>query len=255
MEDLPAYEGLIFETAMKLSIVIPTYQEERRLEPTLVNLSESLTVPHEIIISDGRSSDRTLEIARRYVDKVVVYSGQGRQRPSVGRNDGAKLATGDFLVFLDSGSVIPDPDAFFARALGRFEDPRLVALTGRVSVFEDRERLSDRFFLAILNSMHMVANNILRTGSCSGRFVMLRRADFERAGGYAGGLTFHEDNDLFHRLSRFGRTYFDRGLVVYHGESRARALGWPKLISLWMLNIFWQAVFREPFSKRWDPIR
>ncbi|MGA7261436.1 MAG: glycosyltransferase, partial [Stellaceae bacterium] len=113
-----------------ISIIIPTLNEAKIIEATLRTLAATLTLPHEVIVSDGGSSDRTAELAARYANTVVVYSGAGRQTIGEGRNDGAKAAAGDFLVFLDADCVIPEPDRFFARARAHFDkDSRLVGLT------------------------------------------------------------------------------------------------------------------------------
>src|SRR4051812_40587957 len=105
-----------------LSVIIPTYKEEKWIADTLKQF-KALDIPHEIIVSDGRSLDRTVAIALRHTDKVVVYSGAGKHNAAIGRNDGAKVASGEFLVFVDSSTVIPDINSFFKKALTHFDDP------------------------------------------------------------------------------------------------------------------------------------
>src|SRR5580693_7020418 len=127
-----------------ISIIIPTLNEAKIIESTLRTLAATLTLPHEVIVSDGSSSDRTAELARRCANTVVVYSGAGRQTIGEGRNEGAKAAAGEFLVFLDADCVIPKPDGFFAEALAQFErDPGLVGLTAYLRVFPADETLGD----------------------------------------------------------------------------------------------------------------
>ena len=126
-----------------ISIIIPTLNEAKIIELTLRMLTATLTLPHEVIVSDGRSSDRTAELAARYANTVVVFSGEGRQTIAAGRNDGAKAAAGDFLVFLDADCVIPEPDRFFTQALAYFErNPELVGLTGTCASFRRTRRLA-----------------------------------------------------------------------------------------------------------------
>ena len=79
-----------------ISIVIPTLNEEKIIETTLRSL-RAYSGYLEIIVSDGRSTDRTVEIARSIADTVVVHSGPERQNISKGRNRGAEVATGDIL--------------------------------------------------------------------------------------------------------------------------------------------------------------
>ena len=80
---------------MKLSIVIPTLKEEGFIAGTIEQFS-ALTIEHEVIVSDGGSTDRTVEVATPLADKVITMQG-GKPTPSRQRNDGARLATGEFL--------------------------------------------------------------------------------------------------------------------------------------------------------------
>jgi len=104
-----------------ISIIVPTFNEGNVIESTLRTITSTLTLPHEVIVSDGGSSDRTVELAAKYA-AVVVFSAPGRQTIARRRNDGARIARGDFLTFLDADCVIPEPDRFFTRALSHFEN-------------------------------------------------------------------------------------------------------------------------------------
>ena len=77
-----------------ISIIIPVYNEESILEETLSDLVPKVN-GGEIILVDGKSSDRTLEIAGRFGQVVVSERGRGPQL-----NAGAKAAAGDVLLFL-----------------------------------------------------------------------------------------------------------------------------------------------------------
>jgi glycosyltransferase involved in cell wall biosynthesis len=239
-----------------ISIIIPTLNEAKIIESTLRTLAATLTLPHEVIVSDGGSSDRTAELAARHVNTVVVYSGAGRQTIGEGRNDGAKAATGDFLVFLDADCVIPQPDRFFAQALAHFErDPGLVGLTAYLRVFPADETLGDKLVSSIANLGLWVANNLLKRGASFGEFQMIRREAFARLGGFRADLIAFEDADMFHRLSRIGRTMIAPKLHVLHSGRRGHQVGHSQLIAMWLVNMVFLAVRDRTFSKEWKPIR
>ena len=103
-----------------ISIIIPTFNEEKVIESTLCTLASTLTLPHEVIVSDGGSSDRTVELAAKYAAAVVVFSGPGRQTIAQGQNDGAKTARGDFFIFLDADCIIPEPDGSLPKRFRNF---------------------------------------------------------------------------------------------------------------------------------------
>jgi glycosyltransferase involved in cell wall biosynthesis len=239
-----------------ISIIIPTLNEAKLIESTLQTLAATLTLPNEVIVSDGRSSDRTAELAAGYANIVVVFAGAGRQTIGEGRNDGAKAAAGDFLVFLDADCIIPDPDRFFAQALAHFaRDPGLVGLTAYLRVFPADETFGDKFFAGIANFSLRVANNMLHWGAAFGEFQMIRREAFARVGGFRADLIAFEDTDMFLRLSRIGRTMIDPKLRVLHSGRRGHQVGYPQLLTTWLVNVVFMAVRDRPFSKEWTPLR
>ncbi|MFL5241181.1 MAG: TIGR04283 family arsenosugar biosynthesis glycosyltransferase [Gemmataceae bacterium] len=79
---------------MKISVIIPTLNEESCLSHTL----ESLRVqrPHEIIVVDGGSTDATCKVATALADQVL----QGPRGRAIQMNLGAAIASGDALLFL-----------------------------------------------------------------------------------------------------------------------------------------------------------
>lgn len=83
-----------------ISIVVPVLNEEKTIESTLLQLT-SLDGDKEIIVADGGSSDRTVEIAGAYAKVVVSEKGRGMQL-----NAGAKATVGDVLWFVHSDSRV-----------------------------------------------------------------------------------------------------------------------------------------------------
>jgi glycosyltransferase involved in cell wall biosynthesis len=239
-----------------ISIVIPTFNEEKVIESTLRTLASTLTLPHEIIVSDGGSSDRTVELAKKYAAAVVVFSAPGRQTIAQGRNDGARIARGDFLSFLDADCVIPDPDRFFTRALSQFrKKPNLVALTAYLHVLPQEETFGDRLVHGVANLGLRLKNNVFNRGESFGEFQMIRQEAFTRLGGFRADLVTIEDADMFRRLSTIGKTMIDPELVVLHTGRRAHQLGWPRLIFMWLVNSFFVSVYNRSFTKEWRAIR
>ena len=240
-----------------ISIIIPTLEEEKVIGRTLSLLKSQLTIPHEIIVSDGGSKDNTVNIAKELADKVVVYDKDARQTIAQGRNDGARVARGDFFVFIDADCVIPNPDTFFRLAISRFQNEQtLVALTAHFRFFPEAETFADRVVLRSRDFAVRLRNNILRKGDCAGgEFQMVRKDAFVTIGGYRQDLVTLEDRDLFIRLAKIGRTMSDPELVVFHSGRRAHAVGWPRLIGMFFVNMFSFYLRGRLLSKEWKPIR
>ena len=108
---------------MKLSIIVPALNEAGRIAAALQALAPLRRRGHEVIVADGGSSDGTPAIAAQGCDRVVSsVRGRGAQM-----NAGARIATGDVLLFLHADTRLPaDADRLVTRALatcvwGRFD--------------------------------------------------------------------------------------------------------------------------------------
>ena len=241
----------------KISIIIPTLNEERVIGDTISKLRTSFSTPHEIVVSDGKSSDKTAELARAAgADTVVVYDKPERQTIAMGRNDGARASHGEFLVFLDADCTIPDPDRFFAKILDHFErDPKLVAVNVAIRVLPEHETFADWAIYNLFNDYLWFVNNVLHFGMAAGEFQMMRRSAFDTIGGYNAKLVASEDIELFQKLSRIGNVRYEKGLVIYHTGRRAHKVGWPKLLSLWIANSISMWFKGRAYVDEWEPIR
>jgi glycosyltransferase involved in cell wall biosynthesis len=238
-----------------ISIIIPTYNEEKYIGETLLNLKNKLTLPHEIIVTDDKSKDKTVEIARKYAD--IVLSPEIKHRTiSANRNEGASKAKGEFLVFMDACTRPDDPNAFFTMALKDFEaNSKIVAVTGALKIKKENQTFGDKIVYPITNLVFHIKNNIFHTGEASGKFQMMKREAFQKVGGFREDLVTREDADMFNRLSKIGRTFYDSRLEVFNSGRRAHAIGWPKLLCIWMYESFHFAVYDKSKATEWKDIR
>ncbi|MDD1607880.1 MAG: glycosyltransferase family 2 protein [Methylococcaceae bacterium] len=88
---------------MKFSIIIPTLNEATNIQGCLIAL-QALRNRAEIIVVDGGSRDNTVALATPYTDKILL-SVQGR---ATQMNHGAKVASGDILIFLHADTKLPE---------------------------------------------------------------------------------------------------------------------------------------------------
>ncbi len=239
-----------------ISIIFHTLNEETYIGESVKQIQNKMTLPHEIIVSDGKSTDNTVGIATSLGAKVVAYTGEKRQNISQGRNAGGAAASGEFLVFMDADSRIPDPDSFFTKALARFgKNPKLVALTAHLRVYPESATLADRIIFGILYRNLRFMNNVLHIGESTGEFQMIRRNAFQELHGFREDLITREDADMFLRLSKIGRTMVDPELTVFHSGRRAHKIGWPKLLRQWITNSIWVTLFNKAHAEEWTVVR
>lgn len=237
-----------------ISFIIPTLNEASSLEKTLDCIS-AYSGDKEIIISDGKSTDATIEIAKKYTDKIIIYNGTQRQTIGMGRNLWASIANGEYLVFLDADVSIFDPDVFFARAISIMDETSdSVAITAYIRVLPEWETTADKYIFGTLNNVYFILNNILHIGGASGEFQMVRTEAFRKAGWFDEVLIGGEDHEHFRRLARIGRTISAKDLTIFHTGRRAHTIGWPKLLSIWAITMLPMSI-RKFILKEWSVIR
>ena len=182
---------------LKLSVVVPAYNEERLLAASLRATRAAASAfdaagGWELIVCDNNSTDRTAEIARAAGAKVVF---EPHNQISRARNRGAEAAAGEWLVFVDADS---------APSRGLFGDLREAIESGRVlgggsTIATDHPELHVRAALRFWNALSVT----LRWAA--GAFVFCETAAFRRIGGFSEELYASEELDLSRRLKRMAR--------------------------------------------------
>jgi glycosyltransferase involved in cell wall biosynthesis len=186
---------------MKISIVVPAFNEEKLLPATLRSINKSREAFHargwhtELILCDNNSTDGTGEVARMEGAHVVF---EPINQIARARNRGAAVATGDWIVFIDADSQ-PSRDLFIdvadAIASGRY-------VAGGVTVRLDAWFPGMSFFVAIWN----VTSRVKKW--CAGSFIFCDSEAFRAIGGFSNELFVSEELDLSQRLGAYGK---DRG--------------------------------------------
>ena len=177
---------------MQISVIIPTLNEEGYLPKLLECIKHQTIKDYEVIISDAGSKDKTKEIAKKYGAKVVKGG-----MPAVGRNNGAKVAKGDFLFFFDAD--IKFSKDFFRISIDEL-DRRFLDLATCEAKPLSNLRLDKMFF--------KIADMVIKTAQFSrplsgGYCIMVTKRLFERIGGFDESITMAEDHDFVQRAAEF----------------------------------------------------
>lgn len=96
---------------MQLSIITITYNAEQYLERTIQSIANQSVQDFEYLIIDGKSKDRTLQIAEKYKNRVNELISEPDKGLYDAMNKGLKNAKGDFVWFMNAGDEINDKDA------------------------------------------------------------------------------------------------------------------------------------------------
>ena len=184
---------------MKLSIIVPAFNEEAYLPSTLDSVRSAVAhllararVDVEVIVVDNNSADETAAVALERGARVVREPIQGVARA---RNAGARCADGDVLVFIDAD--VTAPPELLDEIHAAMRAPACVG--GAVDVDYRPQHLSMRLYL---RAWRILARLM---GMAQGATQFCRRCVFEQVGGYDEKVWIGEDVDFYAGLKKFAK--------------------------------------------------
>jgi glycosyltransferase involved in cell wall biosynthesis len=183
---------------VKLSVVVPAYNEEALLADSLAAIREALRVfdgagwSSELIVCDNNSTDRTAEIARA-AGALVVF--EPVNQIARARNAGAAAASGDWLLFVDADS---QPSIELLREMAG-EIGTGKCLGGGSTVRLEVEQRLIRFWVGAWNALSRLCR------WAAGSFIFCEAAAFRSLGGFDEQLFAGEEIDFSRRAKRLAR--------------------------------------------------
>ncbi len=175
-------------TAGNLSVIIPARNEEHNLPILLRSLAEQSVKPREIIVVDDSSTDRTADIARQFSARVVTSQPlpEGWRGKTWACHQGARAAGGDALLFLDADTYF-EPEGL-KLVLSEFQalESGVLSVAPHHAVHKFYEQFS-AFFNLVMHSASTaftLFGNAVTTRGLFGPLLLIRRTDYEHAGGF-----------------------------------------------------------------------
>ncbi|MBI2625080.1 MAG: glycosyltransferase [Candidatus Nealsonbacteria bacterium] len=216
-----------------LSIIIPTLNEEKYLEELLKSIEKQAFKDYEIIVADAGSRDRTLEIAKNH-GCIIVRGGL----PARGRNEGAKEALGDLLLFLDADTKFPTKD-FLKKAILEFRKRNLdVASCGLAplekSKFVKQELL--KMFFEVSNYLMITFERIAPFGV--GSMILIKKEFHLKMGGFDEHIRFGEDTVYIRKAAKLGKFGILKRVKIFWSIRRFEKEKWLKPVFLYILGWF-----------------
>ena len=222
-----------------LSIIVPVLDEAACIGATLAALAPFRARGAEVIVADGGSRDRTVEIAQPLADRVIAAPrGRGAQM-----NAGAAAANGDVLLFLHADTTLPPAaDTLILEGLrdstwqwGRF-DVRIEGLGPLLAVIS-----------GFMNWRSLI------TGIATGDQAMfVRRAAFAATGGFPE-IPLMEDIALSTSLKRLSRPLCLAARVVTSGRRWDERGAVRTILLMWRLRLaYWLGAEPRALARRYD---
>lgn len=222
---------------MDISIVLPAYNEEKYLAPTLQSLRAQSVKPLEIIVVDSHSADRTVAIAEEMGCRVIQEPVRGIGNA---RATGCAAATGTVVVCCDADTTYP-PD-WLANLTAPFTDPKVVYTYGPVE-YEKEANPFMRFVTKWGFRFFFAYTRFLGKDSVSGQNFAFRKDAYDQVGGFDRTLKCAEDAELGYRLGKVGKVVYAMSAIPLTSYRRIKNMG--ALPFLWFhianhIRIFYQ---------------
>ncbi len=244
---------------MKLSFVIPAYNEELLIRKCLDSILKQATnhmSDIEIIVVNNASTDKTREIALS-INGVIVVD-EPKKGIANARHAGFLSSTGDLIANIDADTMLTP--AWVDKVLKEFsKNEKLVALSGPY-IYYDLAKIYNllvRVYYYIGYISHVINHTIFHIGAMlqGGNFVV-RRSALEKIGGFDTSIMFYgEDADIARRIQKVGQVKFDFRLSMYSSGRRLEKEG--VFITAWhyTINYIWIIMFKKPFTNNYHDVR
>jgi len=188
-----------------LSIIIPTFNEEKYLSKLLTSIKKQTIQPKEIIVVDAFSRDKTVVYAKKFGCKILFNN----TRVAGSRNKGAQIATQPLLLFLDADVTLPA--TFLEKTVREFQDKKLAIAACFVKPLSNSK--IDYFMHEFANYYIRIINTIYPHGA--GYCIFATKKIHKKIQGFDESLIMAEDHDYVKRASLFGSFDYVRSQKIF----------------------------------------
>lgn len=225
---------------MKISVVVPAYNEENYLPATLERIGVALANyagDSETIVVDNESTDKTAQIAESFGAKVVTET---KHNIATVRNAGAKNAGGDVLIFIDADTLVPE--SLFRVIADAMTDEKCFGGAAAVD-YEQFQRKWMRWYLLGWKFWGTLFD--MKQGAAQ----FCRKAVYEKIGGYDETVYMGEDIMFYWRLSKFAKRHNARLFFIENPKVITSARRFDRM-SLWKTLLLTHPLFILLTSKK-----
>lgn len=202
---------------LKVSVVIPVYNEEKYIGACLESLMKQTVQADEIIVVNNNSTDNTLKIVKQYPVRILKEKKQGM---TPARNKGFNEAKYEIIARTDADTILP-PN-WIKRIKKSFVDEKLVGLSGPAEFYDLPEFIHNSHWqtksawVKFIKTYNSIVKQILKHDCLYGPNCSFRNAAWKQIKNNIclDDKQVHEDLDLSIHLATLGKIKFNNTLMV-----------------------------------------
>jgi len=223
-----------------ISIIIPTLNEEKYLPIILNDIKSQNISNYEIIVSDGSSEDKTKDIA---IKEGCIFVEDENRSPARQRNNGAKIAKGDVLLFLDADTSLPKD--FLPSVYDEFKFRKL-SVAGFYLNFNSNKKIY-HLFEFVYHAVCWFGQYFFPASVGVG--ILASKDKHEEINGFDESIFIGEDYDYINRLSKTGKYRMIKSSFLYFSVRRLEKEGILRVLWKWFKGGIYFLI-RGPIRKK-----
>ncbi|MFH1664268.1 MAG: glycosyltransferase [archaeon] len=234
---------------MDISVIVCTLNEEKRIGDCVKSIQkQKFSGSFEVIVADGNSEDKTVEIAKSLGAKTIK---EKIRRIAAERNAGAKIAEGKYFLFTDADAIVAEN--WVQENVNFFEkNPEVIGQYG--SVFFSDVSSSEKKISSTVMPLFMSLMAAIGMHNPIGSNIAVRKESFRKINGFDSSYVTCEDLDLFRHLKKIGKIKYNKKSIVEVSARRVKAWGYFYFIFFHLKNAV-NFYFFNKASRKYENIR
>lgn len=202
---------------MDVSIIIPTFNEEKNISSTLKSvINQDYDGKYEIIIIDGNSTDNTIKIISKFIENnknIKLILENGKPNIARARNIGVNNAKGKIIAFIDAGRIAPKD--WIKKIINCFKNEDIVGVGGSFELAKNNLNLLEKFIALdkiYRTNIQSKYTDVVCTGNAA-----FKKQSIKEIGGFNEFFAKRGENtDLCYRLK--GKILFQPNINVFYKD-------------------------------------
>ncbi|HEC77248.1 MAG TPA: glycosyltransferase family 2 protein [Thermoplasmatales archaeon] len=201
----------------KVSVIIPTYNRSKYLKRAIQSVLEQSHNDIEIIVIDDASTDDTEKIVQSFNDSRIIYMrNDERKGANFCRNAGLKIASGNYIAFLDDDDYYCDKDKL-RKQIGLFRKNKKLGFVGSAYYDELIKKERQPNVIGKVDKKLLISFSDIETST-----IMIKREVIEKIGFLDEQFSSEQNHDFFYRISKLYEFDYLPEVAVIKGLSSSQ---------------------------------